>query len=52
VAVFVVLRPGGGAPDPVPVAAPAARVQIKVDVVGEVVWPGLYVLNTGARIGQ
>ncbi len=50
-AVFVLLRPGaGGAPDPIPVATPAAPAQIKVDVVGEVVWPGLYVLHTGARI--
>ncbi len=53
-AVFVASRPGsGGAPDPAPAApsvTPAAPAQIKVDVVGEVVWPGLYVLSAGARI--
>ncbi len=53
-AIFVVSRPGnGGALDPVPAASPAmpaATAPIKVDVVGEVVWPGLYVLSAGARI--
>ncbi len=41
---------GGGAAVPVAVATPAAPSQIKVDVVGEVIWPGLYVLDAGARL--
>ncbi len=50
-AVLVLLRPGADRPpDAIPVATPAAPAQIKVDVVGEVVWPGLYVLNAGARV--
>jgi competence protein ComEA len=51
IAAFILLRAGGGGvPEPALVATPAAPAQIKVDVVGEVVWPGLYVLGAGARV--
>jgi competence protein ComEA len=38
------------APEPVPVAVPPASTLISVHVVGEVVWPGLYVLKAGSRL--
>ncbi len=50
VAAFVIAR-GSRAPEPVVVSTPAgAAVQIRVHVVGEVTWPGQYVLNAGARV--
>ena len=50
-AILIFARTGRGPePLPVPVATPAAPAQIKVHVVGEVVWPGLYVLDAGARV--
>jgi competence protein ComEA len=44
-----VLR-AGRPPDPVPVTVQPATAQISVHVVGEVVWPGLYVLEAGSRL--
>ncbi len=38
------------APEPVVVATPAAPATIKVHVVGEVVWPGQYLLRAGAHV--
>jgi len=38
------------APEPVVVATPAAPPTIKVHVVGEVVWPGQYLLRAGAHV--
>jgi competence protein ComEA len=50
-AAIILARPDGDrASLPVPVATPAPLEQIKVDVVGEVIWPGLYILNAGARV--
>jgi len=37
-------------PEPVVVATPAAPATIKVHVVGEVVWPGQYLLRAGAHV--
>jgi competence protein ComEA len=38
------------APEPVAVGTPGAPATIKVHVVGEVVWPGQYVLPAGAHV--
>lgn len=38
------------APEPVVVETPAAPATIKVHVVGEVVWPGQYLLRAGAHV--
>lgn len=46
---FSVLR-AGRPPDPVSVTLQPAAAQISVHVVGEVVWPGLYVLKAGSRL--
>ncbi len=46
---FSVLR-AGRPPDPLPVTVRPAAAQISVHVVGEVVWPGLYVLKAGSRL--
>lgn len=40
------------APVPVAVTAPAALAPIRVHVVGEVVWPGSYLLKAGARVQE
>ncbi len=40
----------GRSAGPLPVSAPSAPAQISVHVVGEVTWPGLYVLPSGARL--
>jgi competence protein ComEA len=34
------------------VATPAAPARVRVHVVGEVVWPGSYLLNAGARVQE
>ncbi len=49
VAVFVIGR-GSRAPEPVVVSTPGTAASIKVHVVGEVVWPGQYLLKAGARV--
>jgi competence protein ComEA len=46
---FVVGR-GNRAPQPVAVSTPAGVAQIRVHVVGEVTWPGQYLLKPGARV--
>jgi len=46
---FVVGR-GNRAPQPVVVSTPAVVAQIRVHVVGEVTWPGQYLLKPGARV--
>ena len=48
-AVFVVVT-GQRAPEPVVLTTPAAPARIKVHVVGEVVWPGQYLLAAGSRV--
>lgn len=48
-AVFVVVS-GQRAPEPVVATTPAAPARIKVDVVGEVVWPGQYLVAAGSRV--
>ncbi len=48
-AVFVFVS-GQRAPEPLVVTTPAAPARIKVDVVGEVVWPGQYLLAAGLRV--
>lgn len=40
------------APVPVAVATPSAPASIRVHVVGEVVWPGSYLLKAGARVQE
>ncbi|MDR7420542.1 MAG: ComEA family DNA-binding protein [Armatimonadota bacterium] len=37
-------------PPPVAISSPPAATMISVHVVGEVVWPGLYVLKAGSRV--
>lgn len=49
VAVVVVIR-ANRPPEPIKVTTSVAAAQISVHVVGEVVWPGLYVLKAGARV--
>lgn len=49
VAVFVIGR-GSRAPEPLVVSTPGAPARIRVHVVGEVTWPGQYLLNAGARV--
>jgi competence protein ComEA len=39
-------------PAPLAVATPAAPAPIRVHVVGEVVWPGSYLLKAGARVQE
>jgi competence protein ComEA len=46
---FVVGR-GNRAPQPVAVSTPAGVAQVRVHVVGEVTWPGQYLLKPGARV--
>lgn len=48
-AVVFVIVAAQRAPEPVVVATPAAPATIKVHVVGEVVWPGQYLLPAGAH---
>ncbi len=50
-AVFIVGR-AQRAPQPVAVTTSAAPARIRVHVVGEVVWPGSYLLNAGARVQE
>jgi competence protein ComEA len=50
VAVVFVIVTAQRAPEPVVVATPAAPAKIKVHVVGEVVWPGQYLLPAGAHV--